>query len=260
LLDTTSDSAWSRLPAGLTFEEVPGVTVDDNGHVFVFHRGPRPIMEFDAAGACVRAWGDGTYVRPHAVRIDREGNLWAVDDGGHFVVRMDSDGRVNLVLGRKNMPGETAEAFNRPTDVGFGPNGDIFVTDGYGNSRVVRFDREGRFVTAWGTRGVGAGEFNQPHAIIVDDAARVYVADRENSRIQLFNAEGGFIAQWRHLGSPWGLALTPAGEIFMCDGYANRVVQLTLEGRVTGTFGRPGRMNGQLNFAHHLAVGPDGSV
>jgi DNA-binding beta-propeller fold protein YncE len=134
------------------------------------------------------------------------------------------------------------------------------VTDGYGNSRVVRFDREGRFVTAWGTRGVGAGEFNQPHAIIVDATGRVYVADRENSRIQIVDADGRFIAQWRHLGSPWGLALTPAGEIFMCDGYANRVVQLTLEGRVTGTFGTPGRMNGQLNFAHHLAVGPDGSV
>jgi DNA-binding beta-propeller fold protein YncE len=183
-----------------------------------------------------------------------------VDDGGHLVVQLDEQGRVRLVLGRKNTPGETEMNFNRPTDVAFAPNGDIYVADGYGNSRVMRFDREGRFISAWGKKGTKPGEFNLPHAVAVDRKGRVYVGDRENFRMQLFSAEGKFLEEWTHVGSPWGLAMTERDELFLCDGHANRVVKLTLEGKVKGTFGVPGRTAGRLVFAHHLAVDAEGAV
>lgn len=251
---------WPVLPAGWTLQETAGVAVDAREHVFVFHRGTPSIVEFDPTGNVVRSWSDGVYVRPHALKFDPEGNLWAVDDGGHVVTKLDARGRVRLVLGRKLTPGENEEYFNRPTDVAFGPDGSIYVADGYGNARIVKFDREGRFVTAWGRKGAAEGEFNLPHAVVVDRRGRVYVGDRDNARIQIFEADGRFVAQWKHVGSPWGLALVEDKFLFLCDGYANRIVKLDLAGNVLGTIGRPGRMPGQLNFCHHLAVGPSGSV
>src|SRR5918996_1130545 len=120
------DPNWPTLPAGWTFEETPGVAVDKREHVFVFHRGPHSIMEFDKEGALVRTWGDGVFVRPHGLKFDPDGNLWAADDQGHVVVKMDASGRVRMVLGRKNTKGETDDLFNRPTDIAFGPGGDVY--------------------------------------------------------------------------------------------------------------------------------------
>jgi DNA-binding beta-propeller fold protein YncE len=199
-------------------------------------------------------------VRPHGLSFDAEGNLWASDDLGHIVVKMDSNGRVRMVLGRKNVKGETSDTFNRPTDVAFGLAGEIYVADGYGNSRVVKFTKSGEFIKAWGTRGDGPGEFNLPHAIAVDQQGRVYVGDRENYRMQVFDEDGKFLAQWNHVGSPWGIAITPDGFLYMTDGYNNRVVKLNLQGEVQGVLGRPGRLPGQFDYCHHLAVGPSGSI
>lgn len=259
-LSLTAVAEWPTLPAGWTLEETAGVAVDARGHVFVFHRGPRPIIEFDPTGRVVRTWGDGTYVRPHALKFDHEGRLWAVDDGGHFVAQLDAAGRARLVLGRKGAPGETEDTFNRPTDIAFSPNGDLYVTDGYGNARVVQFTAEGRFVRAWGKKGKGPGEFDLPHAIAVARDGRVLVGDRNNFRIQIFTPDGKFLAEWTHAGSPWGLCLAPDDTLWMCDGYANRIVQLGPDGRVLGTAAGPGKLPGRLDFAHHLALGPDGSL
>ncbi|MGH8247045.1 MAG: peptidyl-alpha-hydroxyglycine alpha-amidating lyase family protein, partial [Gammaproteobacteria bacterium] len=198
------ETEWPKLPAGWTFQETPGVSVDAREHVYVFHRGEHSIMEFDRAGNLVRSWGDGVYIRPHAVRVDPAGNLWAVDDGGHIVVKMDAMGRVRMVLGRKGSKGETKELFDRPTDIAFAPNGDFYVTDGYGNSRVVKFSKDGRYLTAWGKKGTTVGEFNTPHSIAVDKQGRVYVGDRENYRMQIFDDNGKFLKEWKHVGSPWG--------------------------------------------------------
>jgi DNA-binding beta-propeller fold protein YncE len=259
-LNYVLDPDWPRLPAGWTFEETPGVAVDSREHVFVFHRGPHPIIEFDPEGNFVRSWGDGVFVRPHALKFDPQGNLWAVDDQGHVVVQMDALGRVRMVLGRKNTKGETKDTFNRPTDVAFAPNGDFYVADGYGNSRVVKFTREGAFVTAWGRRGSGEGEFNLPHAVAVDRQGRVYVGDRENYRMQIFDANGKFLTQWKHVGSPWGVAITGDESLFLCDGHNNRILKLNLQGEVLGVLGAPGKLPGLLDYSHHLAVGPSGSV
>ena len=255
------DSEWPRLPAGWNFEETPGVAADASEHVFVFHRGQHPIIEFDRDGKYIRHWGDNVFLRPHGLRFDAEGNLWGVDDGGHIVVKMDvATGRVRMVLGRKGQKGETKDSFNRPTDIAFAANGDFYVSDGYGNSRVVKFSRDGRYLTTWGKKGAGEGEFNLPHSVAVDRRGRVYVGDRENYRMQVFDADGKFLTQWKHVGSPWGLYITEDQSLFMCDGYNNRILKLNLEGQILGSIGSPGKLPGQLDFAHHLSVGKSGAV
>src|SRR5262245_44881409 len=155
---------WPRLPPGWNFRETPGIAVDSRQHVFVVHRGEHPIIEFDAEGKFVRSFGDTLFDRAHAVRFDPEGYLWAVDDGSHVVLKLDSEGRVRMVLGRFRKPGDSVTParsgsrgmrdedillFNRPTDIAFGRNGQFYVTDGYGNSRVVKFSKDGRFLKAW---------------------------------------------------------------------------------------------------------------
>ncbi len=253
------DPEWPRLPAGWTFEETPGIAVDAREHVFVLHRGPHSIMEFDKSGNLVRSWGDGVFVRPHGLRFDHEGNLWSADDQGHIVVKMDPLGRVRMVLGRKNTKGETKDTFNRPTDLAFLPNGDFFVSDGYGNSRVVKFNKDGQFLLAWGKKGTGEGEFNLPHAVAVDKRGRVYVGDRENYRMQVFDSNGKFITQWKHVGSPWGIVVRDEA-IFMCDGHNGRILKLNLNGEILGVLGSFGKHPGQFDFVHHLAMGPGGNL
>ncbi len=254
------DPEWPALPPGWNFGEVAGVAADGRGHVFVFHRGEHPIMEFAPDGRMARSWGEGLFIRPHAIRVDPEGNIWTVDNDTHQVLKMDSSGRVRMVIGRRGQSGETEENFNRPTDVAFAPNGDIYVSDGYGNSRVVRFSKDGRYITAWGKKGDGEGEFNLPHTVAVDRQGRVYVGDRENYRVQIFDPDGKFLAQWRHVGSPWGLDMRPDGTLFIADGHNDRILKVTLEGKVLGAFGKNGRMPGELSFVHHLGLDPAGNI
>jgi len=266
---------WPHLPPASNFRETPGIAADPRGHVFVIHRGEHPIMEFDPEGKFVRAFGDTLFDRAHAVRFDPEGNLWAVDDGSHVVMRLDAEGHVKMVLGRYRKPGDSVTPahpgprgirdedvllFNRPTDVAFAPNGDFYVSDGYGNSRVVKFSKDGRFLKTWGTKGAAPGQFNTPHSVVVDKQGHVYVADRENYRIQIFDANGEFLKQWTHVGAPWGLYITPDQTLFMCDGYNNRVLKLNLEGRILGGFGSPGKRPGEFSYVHNLSVGPDGAI
>ena len=251
---------WPELPEGWNLGETPGVATDSRGHVYVFNRGPHALLEFEPGGKFVREIGKGLFISAHGVRLDREKNIWAVDHDGHMVLKFSPQGRVLMVLGRKGRPGEDDASFNRPTDVAFGLSGEIYVSDGYGNSRVVKYSSDGRFLKAWGKKGAAPGEFNLPHAIAVDRRGRVLVGDRENRRIQVFDADGKFLHEWKHIGSPWGIELTPDQEIFVADGYANRVVKLDIEGQVQGAFGAPGKLAGQFAYAHHLAVGPGGEV
>ena len=273
--------AWPQFPAGWNFVEPAGVGADSRGHVYVIHRGDHPIMEFDPDGRFVQAFGDGLFDRAHAIRVDREGYIWAVDDGSHVVLKMDRKGRVLMVLGRRRRSSEvtssiqvdpsipesirgirddTVPRFNRPTDIAVSPGGDLFVSDGYGNSRIVKFSKDGQFLKAWGRKGNAPGEFNIPHAIALDQKGRVYVADRENYRIQIFDSDGNFIKQWKHVGSPWGLDITPEQHILMADGYNSRILKLDLEGRVLGMFGTFGKRPGQVSYVHHLAVDPRGAI
>jgi hypothetical protein len=210
------DPDWPRLPVGWTFEETPGVAVDAREHVFVFHRGKHSIIEFDKSGNVVRAWGDGTFVRPHGLRFDPEGNLWAADDQGHIVVKMDALGRVRMVLGRKNTKGETNDTFNRPTDLAFTPSGDF--TSPMGMEIARREIHEGRkFIAAWGKKGAGEGEFNLPHAVRSTSAAAYMWATARITACRCSTPMGSSSrSEARRFAV--GIAILPDETIYMCDG------------------------------------------
>ncbi len=271
---------WPDLPAGWNFGEAAGVAAGAGGRVLVFHRGPHPIMEFTSAGKFVRSWGDGmiswnpgpntpNYAiippRPmcdscgaHTVRFDPQGNIWIADAGGHVVVKMNPQGRVLMQLGRKGVPGTGRGNFNMPTDVAFAPNGDFFVTDGYGNTRVVKFSSDGRYLLEWGTRGSGPGEFMLPHGVVMDAQGKVYVSDRENRRIEIFDANGKFLSQWANVGGFSGLAITKDQKIWAAGGA--QVVLFNLDGQALGRLAPPGNLPGQVNAAHGIAVSDSGEV
>jgi len=249
-----------ELPPSAGFGEASGVALNSKGHIFLFQRARPMLAEYDEHGKFIRSIGDGLFDHPHGLRIDPDDNIWTTDDGNHLVLKLSPAGRVLLVLGRKDWGGEATWLFNKPTDVAFAKNGDIFVTDGYGNSRVVKFDRDGNFIKTWGKYGTGPGEFDLPHSIVVDKDGRVYVGDRENARIEIFDADGKFLKEWKDVGYPYGLFITPDQHIWMVDGGYDRIVELDQNGKILGAIGEPGRASGQLAWAHFMAVGPDRKI
>ena len=253
------------LPPGLYFGETSGVALNSRGHIFVFHRGSPSLVEFDSEGHFIRAIGEGLFTKSHGLRIDAEDNIWTTDVGAHTVLKFSPQGQLLIVLGRKNMAGEWHDAdnyplFDRPSDIAFGKDGEIYVSDGYGNSRIMKFDREGNFIKTWGSKGTAPGEFNLPHSIVVDATGRVYVCDRTNRRVQIFDSEGNFIEEWTHVGAPYGLCISQENFLFMADGINNRILKLTLEGEIIGAFGKPGKGPGQFGLAHDIAVGPGNEI
>ncbi len=246
-----------ELPPNWVEGEASGVALNSKGHIFLFQRTRPMLSEFDEKGRYVRSLGEGLFDHPHGLRIDADDNLWTTDDTNHTVLKLSPSGKVLLVLGRRNNGGEADWLFNKPTDVAFSKNGDIFVTDGYGNSRVVKFDRDGNYLKSWGSYGSAPGEFMLPHSVAIDKNDRVYVADRENARIQIFDTEGRFITQWTGIGYPYGLYITPDQHIWMVDGGFDRIVELDQTGRILGAIGSPGHRPGQLAWGHFLAIGPD---
>lgn len=198
---------WPRLPEGHALNDVCGLAVDSRGRIFAFNRGSTPVTIFDADGSFLGGWGGAQFVRPHGAFIDAEDMLWLADDRGHSVRRFTLDGRCVLTLGIPGSPQPfmSGEPFNRPTHVAGSPEGDFYVSDGYGNARIHRFDGHGRYIQSWGQPGTEPGEFNVVHNVTCDDLGRVYVADRENHRVQIFDGEGRFLAQWNNLYRPAGL-------------------------------------------------------
>ena len=213
---------WGRLPAGLQFGEVPGMTIDATGRVFALTRAEPPVIEFDAAGRVLKTWGEKMFVWPHGIRVDRDGFLWITDgrarDGiGQQVFKFTRDGQLVMTLGRKGISGNGPDTFNSPTDVAVAPNGDIFVSDGHVNSRIVKFSKDGTFIKSWGKRGDGPGEFNVPHTIFFDSRGRLLVGDRSNRRIQIFDQEGTYLDQWTQFGSPSGIFVAPDDTLYVVD-------------------------------------------
>jgi len=250
---------WPQLPPNLALGAVSAVATDAKDRVFVAHRAAKPILVFDRDGKFLRSWGDDDIKTPHGLRIDRDGAVWITDIGHHLVMKFDPDGKRLLTLGKKGEPGGATDRFDRPTDVAFAPNGDVFVTDGYGNSRVMKFDREGKFIKAWGTKGTGEGEFRIPHAVVFDAKGNLYVGDRENDRVQVFDADGRFLRVWKESGAPYGLALH-GDRLLVADGRASWVKVLGLDGKTLGRFGEKGAAAGQFNMPHMLAVDSRGDL
>jgi N-acyl-D-amino-acid deacylase len=213
---------WAQLPANVQLGEVPGMTIDSAGRIFTFNRAEPPIIEFDASGKVLKTWGEKMFVWPHGIRVDRDGFLWITDGRarngiGQQVFKFTRDGQLLMTLGKKGVSGDGPDTFNSPTDVAVAPNGDIFVSDGHVNSRIVKFSKDGTFIKAWGRRGDGPGEFNVPHTIFFDSRGRLLVGDRSNRRIQIFDQDGHFLDQWTQFGSPSGIFIAADDTLYVVD-------------------------------------------
>ncbi len=296
-----------KLPSDLYLGEVAGVAVNSKGHVFVFSRGSTigpaygaaaaQLLEFDRTGKYLREIGHNLYAwsYAHAVRIDPSDNIWAIDKGSDMIVKFNPQGRVVMVFGRKkeasdendgpwthvNPPRPAVDGqFRQPTDVTWDRAGNIFISDGYINSRVAKYDKNGDWVKQWGKPGKGSGEFNTPHSIAADAQGNIYVADRGNARIQVFDPDGAFLREIRidvptsadaqpwmgnrpgpqttgtmQPGSPWAICITPGPHqyLYSADAFPGRIYKLSLDGRVLGMLGRTGRQQKQFGWIHELA-------
>ena len=302
--DATVD--FLKLPADTYLGEVAGVAIDARRHLFVFTRtGVRStvhgasasqLFEFGPDGAFIREIGKNLYgfAFAHTVRIDPRGNIWTTDEGTNMVVEFSPEGRVLMVLGRRAEaveapPAEPAPgtqprpgwgSFNRPTDIAWDNAGNAFIADGYNNSRVVKVDAHGRWVKTWGERGTGESQFNILHSIASDANGNVYVADRTNRRIQVFDSDGKFLRQFTIdvpfdkapnvmlgamptavanplvvSGAPWAICITPGPNqvLYSADAVPGRIYKLTLDGKVLGTLGEAGKEPKQFGWIHEIA-------
>jgi sugar lactone lactonase YvrE len=298
-----------KLPPELNLGEASGVAVNSKGHIFVFTRsnsanGPAygataaQLLEFAPDGKFLREIGKGLYAWSfaHTVRVDKDDNVWCVDKGSNTIVRFNPEGHVTMVFGRKGEASDGAEPpprggppprhqngrFNQPTDIAWNAAGDMFISDGYKNSRVAKIDKNGDWVKSWGERGNGPGQFNTPHSIAVDAKGDVYVADRGNRRIQVFDSDGNFLRQFTidvpapadarsafgdppppdnqppgsmSNGAPDAMCITPGPNqiMYVADLFPGRIYKVSLDGKVLGVFGKSGKQLGQFGWVHQLA-------
>jgi sugar lactone lactonase YvrE len=253
-----------------------GVATNSKGHVFVYTRSQSTrLFEFDAKGNYLREIGEGLYgfAFAHAVRVDPQDNIWAVDEGTNMVIKFNPEGRVTLLLGHRPEavegvpPSQAPEpyTFSRPTDVCWDAAGNIFVSDGYGNSRVVKYDKNGRFLKTVGTRGSEHGQLNLPHTIASDAKGNIYVGDRSNSRIQVFDNDLNFKAVYDQVGAPWAVCITPGPHQYLYSSNSSpdnnnsqimavtgEIYKMELDGTVLGKFGKPGKQLGDFGTVHEI--------
>ncbi len=248
-----------KVPPSVTLGRCSAVDIDSKGNIYLFHRAKPPILCFDSNGNFLRSWGDKLIHTAHGLRIDAAGNVWATDIGHHLVLKFDSKGKLLLALGQTDKPGLGNDQFNKPTDVAFAANGDVFVSDGYGNSRVMKFTATGKFIKTWGTPGKGDGQFDLPHSIVVDSKGRVLVGDRENDRVQIFDTDGKLLTIWPGF-APYGLELDKNGELFVADGRASQILHVNSSGKVAGRWGKKGKGPGEYNLPHMLAADGSGNL
>lgn len=209
------DPRWPQRPDGLEWGHMPGVTVDRQDQVWLFTRSQVPVQAFAADGRFLCAWGEGLVKSSHHIKVDPEGNVWLADNLRHVVRKFTPWGELLLTIGTLDEPGCDDTHLNGPTDMAITPAGDVFVADGYGNSRVAHFDPQGRFVKAWGELGVEPGQFSLVHTIGVDSQGHLFVGGRNEVRIQVFDQQGQLLDVWRNLIVPWGLFVTPADDIWV---------------------------------------------
>jgi sugar lactone lactonase YvrE len=221
---------WGRLPAGWSFGSVANGACDSEGRVYIFARGGHPVLVFNPDGDFLGSWGEKVFGRPHGILITPDDIAYCADDKDHTVRKCTLDGKVLMTLGTANQPSDTgydgndyrtiarsAAPFNRPTNVALSPAGEMYVSDGYGNARVHKFTPDGRLMFSWGAPGTGPGEFNIVHSVRTDSKGTVYVADRENSRIQVFAPDGTFLEQWTDMQKPQGFYMGPDGCLYTTE-------------------------------------------
>jgi DNA-binding beta-propeller fold protein YncE len=276
----TPPTSAAGVPGDWNFIQVASVAITARGTVLVLHRGAQPILEFDSKGTLLRAWGDGLFSEgkvaaipqahwtddkshysavygpagcascgAHSIRVDPQGNIWVIDAPGHVVYKLNAEGKELMRLGTKGKSGTGQNAFNLPTDVAFAPSGDLYVTDGYGSARVVKFSRDGKYLLQWGTRGKGPSQFGLPHNVVTDAQGKVYVTDRDNQRVEVFDANGTFLTEWSGTGGVSGLFMTKDQKIWTGG------VLRDLDGRAIGKLSGPGAAG-----AHGVAATESGDV
>ena len=198
---------WAKLPDGWLFKDVAAVAVDHKDRVYVFNRGEHPMIVFDRDGNFLRSWGEGVFNRAHGLHIGPDESLYCTDDGDHSVRKCTLEGKVLLTIGipGKPSPYMSGEPFHRCTHTALSPRGDIYVSDGYGNSRIHHYSPDGRLLKSWGESGTGPGQFNIPHNMCCDPDGWIYVADRENHRVQVFDGNGKYETEWHNLHRPCGM-------------------------------------------------------
>ncbi len=249
----------------MNFGGTSGVAFNSQGHIFVLHRGPLPLMEFDPDGNFVRGFGDGMFERPHGLRIDADDNIWATDVAANLVYKFNPQGRLTMVLGCRGWTGEWhpfghLRLFHEPNEAVVGPTGDIYVLQGHGKgeSLVLKFDKDGNFITTWGGKGKGPGQFDLPHSLVFDDEGLLHIADRNNARIQVFDADGTYIRESSHPGTPCGLCISADRHIWLAHGHCGEIMKLDLDGNVIGRIegAGQGKAPGKYGEAHYIAISP----
>jgi len=268
-----------KLPPNVYLGEGIGIASNSKGHIFAYTRSQATrLFEFDQKGNYVREIGEGLYgfVFAHAVRVDPQDNIWAVDEGSNMIIKFNPEGRVVMLLGRRpeavegvpftpNPAAPEPYLFNRPTDVAWDAAGDIFISDGYGNSRVAKYDKNGRFLKTVGTRGNQPGQLNLPHTIAADAKGNVYVGDRSNSRIEVFDNDLNFKAIYDQVGAPWAVCITPGPHQYLYSSNSNpdtnnsqimavtgEIYKMELDGTIVGKFGKPGKQLGEFGTVHEI--------
>jgi peptidylamidoglycolate lyase len=276
---------WPQLPENSILDEVSAVAVDSKDNVFVLQRGGRKwpdngvldttpievptIYVFDGhSGSFIKKWGEKVFAMPHGMTIDNNNNIWITDVALHQVFKFSSDGKLLLTLGVRAVSGDDSSHFNRPTDIAVAKDSSFYVSDGYGNSRVLKFSADGKFLFQWGTKGKGPGEFDLPHAIALDGDGRIYVADRQNARIQVFDDKGKYIAEWKGppFVNPQDIKVSTDGTAFVVDTGnedlpdRSGVLVMRSDGSLIERFGRYGNYDGQFLSVHWIAVANNGDV
>jgi DNA-binding beta-propeller fold protein YncE len=209
---------WPKLPEGFALGQTTGVEVNSKNQVVVFHRGARPIIVFEAeSGKMIASFGDGLFGSAHGLTVDDNDNIWVTDGRRHTIHKFSPDGKLLMTVGAPDVPGLDGSHFNRPTDVAIAPNGDMYVADGYGNSMVHKFSPNGELVLSWGAPGGEPGQFTTPHGIWVDGESRVYVADRENNCVQVFDGDGNFITSWGNFYHPMDIWMDKHDIFYVTD-------------------------------------------
>ena len=270
---------WARVPAGMEWREVAAIAIDDSDRVYVFNRGPHPMMVFYRQGSFVRSWGEGLFKRPHGAHFAPDGTLYLTDDGDHTVRQCTTDGEVLMTIGVPGRPTPymSQAPFNRCTHTALSPQGDLYVSDGYGNARVHKYSPNGKLLLSWGGPGTDPGQFNLPHNICCDADGWVYVADRESHRVQVFDGAGRYETQWNNLHRPSGLYMPP-GQCPICyvgecgpvlpvnrdsPNLGPRVSIVANDGTLLARFGDvngAGNEPGQFISPHGIAVDSRGDV
>lgn len=232
----TVEENWWTLPYGWEFGWIPAVAVDSQDRVYVYSRSEHPMVVFDRDGSFLTSWGDDILKDAHGIFIDADDNIYCVERETHVMHKFTTDGELLMTLGTMDKPGAEGEPFNLPTDFALGPDGEMFISDGYGNARIHKYSPDGELIKSWGKPGTGPGEFDLPHCVRVDPRNRVMVADRENNRIQFFTLDGEYIEEWGDLLQPDTIFIDDDDLVYVAE-LEQRISIMTLDGEVISQWG-----------------------